>query len=249
MQAPSIQGEILSREALSEPLEDQLYGLYDAHYEGGSRERFGADLREKEWVLLLREPGGAPVGFSTQALMDVEVEGRPVRALFSGDTVIHREFWGSQELTRTWLRFAGAQLARCEDRPFYWFLISKGHRTYQYLPLFFHEFYPRYDAPTPPFERRLIETLATKRFPEHFRPESGLIEWRGEHDRLRPELDGCHRRLRSPHVRFFLSRNPDYHTGTDLVCVAEIHPENLRGWVRQDLESAIAEGRNGDRRA
>ena len=48
-----------------------------------------------------------------------------------------------------------------------------------------------------------------------------------------------------PHVRFFLERNPRYHAGTDLACVAEISPENLRGWVRRDLEEAAAAARVG----
>src|SRR5262249_16026701 len=106
------------------------------------------------WVLLLRDRATrAPVGFSTQVLMDVRVEGVGVRALFSGDTVIHREYWGSQELTRTWLRFAGDALTASGGPPFYWFLIPKAYPTYLYLPLFFRAFYPRYDAATPPFEQ------------------------------------------------------------------------------------------------
>jgi hypothetical protein len=237
-----LRGEVLRLSALTPSLEEQLFALYDAHYEGGSRARFHADLLEKQWILLLREERtGRPAGFSTQLLMDACVDGVKLRALFSGDTVIHRDFWGTQELTRTWLRFAGAEWARCDGMPFYWLLISKGHRTYQYLPLFFHAFYPRCDAPTPPFEQRLIDTLAAARYPGDFCPATGLLQWRGEHDRLRPELDASHRRLHSPHVRYFLERNPTHHLGTDLVCVAEICPGNLRGWVRAALQRA-AEG-------
>jgi len=246
MESAAIRGEIVPREGVCARLEEQLYLLYAAHYEGGSRERFHADLVEKPWLLLLRDGGtGAPVGFSTQTTLDVEVEGRPIRALFSGDTIVHRHYWGSQELTRTWLRFAGAQLAQCGERAFYWFLISKGHRTYLYLPLFFHAFYPCRDAPTPPFEQKLIDALAAARYPDAFDPGTGLIRWRGEHDRLRPELDGAADRLRNPHVRFFVSRNPDYLSGTDLACVAEIRPDNLRGWVRRDLEAAAAAAQGG----
>lgn len=237
-------GEIVPVARLSPALAERLFGLYVEHYDGAEPNRFHADLAEKEWVLLFRDAGsGSPVGFSTQMLLEARVEGRPVRALFSGDTIIRRDYWGSQELVRAWLHLAGEQKARCGAAPFYWFLISKGYRTYLYLPLFFHAFYPRCDAPTPPFEQRLLETLAGAKYPGEFRAASGLIEHRGPHDRLRPELDASARRLRNPHVAFFLQRNPTYAEGTELACIAEIAPENMRGFARAELLAGMRAAR------
>src|SRR5262249_372781 len=156
------------------------------------------------WVLLLRDRATrAPVGFSTQVLMDVRVEGVGVRALFSGDTVIHREYWGSQELTRTWLRFAGQQLPACGGRPFYCLLRPKAHRPDLSLPLLLPSLFPGCAAAPPPSAQKLIEVLAPARCPGAFHPSARLIDWQGDPGRLRPALDSSPRRLRNPHVRFF----------------------------------------------
>jgi hypothetical protein len=178
-----------------------------------------------------------PQGLSL--LMEVCVDRRPVSVLFSGDTVIHREYWGSQELVRAWCRLAGQLKARCGDQPLYWFLISKGHRTYMYLPLFFQDFYPCHDRPTPEFESRLIRALGREKYPRAFDPHTGLIEHSRTHDRLKPALDAAPLRVRNPHVTFFLDRNPRYQEGSELVCVAEIAPENMRSLARRELEEGL----------
>jgi hypothetical protein len=233
--------EVVPAHALPDGQVEALYRLYRQHFDGTDPERFRADLEEKRWVILLREEsGGMPIGFSTQTLMEVCVDGRPVTALFSGDTIIDRAYWGSAELVRAWCRLAGQLKAQCGDEPLYWFLISKGHRTYLYLPLFFYEFYPRCDRPTPEREARLLRTLASERYPEAFDPRTGLIEFDGEHDRLKPELDAAPRRERNPHVAFFLRKNPNYARGSELACLAEIAPANVRPGVRGELEAGLA---------
>ena len=118
----------------------------------------------------------------------------------------------------------------------FWFLISKGYRTYLYLPLFFHEFYPRVDAPTPPFERELIATLGTLKYPGDFNPATGVIEFDESHGHLQPMLaDTPGHRREHPHVRFFLEANPGFARGNELVCVTEISPANMRGLARRML--------------
>ncbi|HWP57530.1 MAG TPA: hypothetical protein VNL14_06575 [Candidatus Acidoferrales bacterium] len=216
--------------------EERLYRLYASCYDGTDPARFRADLEEKQWVILLFEERGEVVGFSTQLLMDTNINERPVHALFSGDTVIHPRYWGSLELVRAWCRLAGTVKAQNGGRPLYWFLISKGHRTYLYLPSFFNDFYPRYDRPTPLFEAQLINTLGAAKFPREFNPGSGLIEYGSAHDRLKSELDAAPKRLNNPHVDFFVRKNPNYGFGSELVCVAEISPANMRSVARRELE-------------
>ncbi len=225
---------------------DALFALHAAHYEGADPEQFRRDLFEKHWVILLRAetgPGAACriVGFSTQKLVDARAA-CGVRALFSGDTVIHREYWGTQQLVRAWCRLAGALLACERETPLYWFLISKGHRTYLYLPLFFREFYPRHDRPTPPEIQRVMDHLAGTRYPAEYDPGAGLIRPApAASDRLRPELDGAPQRGHNPHVAYFVARNPDYRRGTELVCLARVAPENMRGAARREVEAGMCQ--------
>jgi len=168
--------------------------------------------------------------------LDARVGGESLRVVFSGDTGIDPAYWGGQALVKAWARFMGTLLARDPGRRLFWFLISKGYRTYLYLPLFFHEFYPRVDALTPAFERELITTLGTLKYPGDFDPTTGVIEFGESHGHLQPVLaDTPSHRREHPHVRFFLERNPGFARGNELVCVAEISPGNMRGLARRML--------------
>ena len=216
---------------------EAMFALYERLYVRVSERDFLRDLDEKQWVLLLREgAGGAIRGFTTILLLDARVGGESLRVVFSGDTGIDPAYWGGQALVKAWARFMGTLLARDPGRRLFWFLISKGYRTYLYLPLFFHEFYPRVDALTPAFERELITTLGTLKYPGDFDPTTGVIEFGESHGHLQPVLaDTPSHRREHPHVRFFLERNPGFARGNELVCVAEISPGNMRGLARRML--------------
>lgn len=234
-----LRSEVVLPSSLTPEHVAELYGLYADHYLGTDPLRFQRDLAEKDWVILLRDEEGWIAGFSTQMLLHTELDGQPFRALFSGDTLIRRDCWGSQELVRAWCRLAGSLKARAGDEPLYWFLISKGYRTYLYLPLFFHRFFPRFDEPTPSLERTLMDRLALGKFGEAYSPETGLVQFAGDHDRLRPDLDAAAERGENPHVRHFVRCNPEYARGVELVCLAEISPENMRGSARRELVAGM----------
>ena len=90
----SVTGTI--REVVLLPAErrDEMFALMARYYENMRRDVFDADLDEKQWVIEIEDVvTGALCGFSTQMVFDVQVSGRPVRALFSGDTIIDRRYW------------------------------------------------------------------------------------------------------------------------------------------------------------
>ncbi|HEV8254234.1 MAG TPA: hypothetical protein VGQ78_05730 [Vicinamibacteria bacterium] len=235
-----LRSEITDASALRAHEVERLYALHEASYDGVDRARFRRDLEEKRWVILLREAEhGEVVGFSTQRILDASVQGRRVRALFSGDTVIDPAYWGEQALVRAFCQLIGRLQTEGGDRALFWFLISKGHRTYLYLPTFFVEFWPRHDRPTPTFEAELIRVLGETRYPGEFDPATGLIRPRGAHDRLKRGLDTSAHRARNPHVAFFVSRNPGHAEGHELACVADLSPQNIRPHVRREVEAAM----------
>ncbi len=211
----------------------QMLRLMQTHYEGVSEPRFLADLQAKQWVILLYDERRL-CGFSTQVLFDFPHENRPTRVLFSGDTIIDKHHWGSLALPIAWGRLMLS--LTCPDSELYWLLISKGYKTYRFLPVFFHEFYPCFLTPTPTFEKTLLEKVASQRFGERFDPASGVLRAEPGAQRLREgvaELDG--RRLRDPHVAFFQHQNPGHSRGDELVCVARSHPDNLKPYIRRQL--------------
>jgi hypothetical protein len=237
MEQRRLEGGVVAMAGLTGRDIEEMFAVHARLYERVSERQFRADLAEKDWVLLLRDgTDGRIRGFTTILLLEAEVRGERLRVVFSGDTGIDPECWGGQALVRAWAQFMGAQLAERPDRRLYWFLISKGYRTYLYLPLFFATFYPRVDTVTPPFERELITTLGRLKYPRDFNPDTGVVEFAESHGHLAPGLAGTppHRREHA-HVRFFLDRNPGWTRGHELVCVAELSAANMRGLARRML--------------
>jgi hypothetical protein len=241
MREAGIHSRIVSVAELAPDDARAMYEIFARHYDCVSLERFLIDLSEKDCVLILRNPNDAICGFSTQKVFRATVEDIPVRAVFSGDTIVDRAYWGEQELGRCWCRYVSSVYWEEPDVPLYWFLISKGYRTYLFLPLFFESFYPNCEAQTPDFEKRVLDTLAATKFPDHYRPESGLIEFSESQGQLKPHLAEIPpRRLRDPHVQFFLKRNPAYASGHELACLAEISPSNMKLFAGRILGLAKA---------
>jgi hypothetical protein len=215
----------------------KLYELLERHYEHVSWVQFEADLLEKDAVIVLRDASGLPCGFSTQKVMHITADGLAVRAIFSGDTIIDPNHWGEQELGRAWCRYVGQVRAVDPETPLYWFLISKGYRTYLYLPVFFKTYYPACAWPTPAAEQRILNALASAKFPEDYDAERGLVVFQESRGNLKPELAAVPpHRLKNQHVQFFLSCNPSYSQGTELTCLAEISPENMRSYPARILQ-------------
>src|SRR5208283_4322983 len=142
-----------------------------------------------QWVILLRDSGHL-CGFSTQVLFDYPLAGRDVKILFSGDTIIEKDHWGSLALPVAWGRL---MLSLCAAHPaseLYWLLTSKGYKTYRFLPVFFHEFYPCFASETPLFEKALLEGVASQRFGQRFDPATGILRAEAGAQRLRDGIAG-----------------------------------------------------------
>ncbi|RBP37271.1 hypothetical protein DES53_1149 [Roseimicrobium gellanilyticum] len=234
-----LSSEVRRVTSLSEADVRGLFVLFSASYEAVSLEQFTADLSAKDDVLLLCDATGAVQGFSTQVTHRFEIDGRVIRVLFSGDTIIAPEWWGTQELVRAWCRYAGRVKARHAEEALYWLLLSKGHRTYLYLPLFFHHYHPRSGAEDMTLQR-FKDTVASQMFGGDYHTDSGRLEFTSSKGHLRSALaDVPTARDRREHVAFFLERNPRYAEGHELVCFAEISPENMRGAARRHLQEGM----------
>jgi hypothetical protein len=222
-------GRLVSLEELQPRHQERMLALLQAHYENVTPQNFFRDLQEKQWVILvLDRESGELQGFSTQMLLQVTVAGRPITALFSGDTIIDRAYWGDQALPHIWGQLALSLMDAMPETELYWFLISKGYKTYRFLPLFFHEFYPRWDAPTPEDSRDILQALAECKYPGLYDPACGVIRAGADKDRLRPGVaEVTPERLHDPHVRFFIQSNPGHAQGEELCCLAPLTRANF----------------------
>lgn len=222
----------------------RMYQLYAAHYEACSPARFEADLAGKHLVILLLADG-VLAGFSTVAHERFVASTGPVRVLFSGDTIIDRNAWGDQALARGFAQLAGTLHAQAPQEPLYWLLISKGHRTYRYLGLFARHFFP-HPAGDDPALRQLACEIASARFGADFNPDTGVITFAESHGHLRPELADVPERIAArPEGALFLSRNPGWQRGDELVCLTRLHPDNLRAVVHTAFLQGQRDGLEG----
>lgn len=222
-----LSSSIVSPASLPPTTRMEMFELFARHYDGVDRATFFRDLGEKEHVIVLRDRAGALRGFSTLRTYDVA----GVRLLFSGDTIIEESWWGEQELGRAWSEMAGRIRGEDPSRPLYWLLLSKGYRTYLYLPFFFREFFP--SGARPSFEKTIVDAFASAKYGTDYDAARGVIAFRNPPGRLRDDLaEVAPHHLKNEHVRFFLDANPGYRLGHELVCLARIDADNLRGFAR-----------------
>jgi hypothetical protein len=222
-----LRARVRERAALAAADVAAMYGLYEAYYEATSEELFAHDLAGKTHVIELREDD-ALRGFSTIELLEMELAGERQRAIFSGDTIIDQAFWGEQALALAFCEFAGGVKAQEVAVPLYWFLISKGYRTYRYLEVFARSYFPHFREATPPREQRLLDALGAHKFAEAYDPASGVIRFPESRGQLRAPWTGVREELRErPEVRFFLDTNPRFDRGEELACLTRLDADNL----------------------
>jgi hypothetical protein len=124
---------------------DAMWQLFTRYYADVRRSVFEADLDEKDHVILLRDEGDGSIrGMSTLKVYDHTIAGRRVRAVFSGDTIIDAAYWGQSALHWAFLGYLVRVKLRSPLTPVFWFLISKGYKTYLLLARNFPTHYPRH---------------------------------------------------------------------------------------------------------
>lgn len=216
---------LIAREALSEKQQDEMFALLAAHFEGVTRPQFDRDLIEKNWVIEIRRDGRL-LGFSTLLVCERRFDGEAITAIFSGDTIVSPEAWNSPALARTWIAAVNSLRASAPDRRCFWLLLTSGFRTYRFLPVFWREFYPRFNGVTPPALRRLTDALASSQYGEQYGAD-GIVRFSSP-QRLRAALaEPPAGRANNSHVAFFLERNPGHASGDELACITEIAESNL----------------------
>lgn len=205
----------------------QLWNLFESHYEGVEPTQFHRDLAEKQWIITLRRPDSTLVGFSTQALMPVPGHAESL-VLYSGDTVVAAPYRSSTALAGYWGALSLQLIDAYPGQALYWFLISKGYKTYRFLPVFFREFYPRAGCVMPSEASAILEAVASEKFGDRYDPVRRVIVASENGCRLRPDVAPVEpARLNDRHVRYFVDANPGHARGDELCCLAPMRRDNF----------------------
>ena len=223
-------GETCRIDEVSDLDREQMFALMQRYYENVRREDFELDLAGKDWVITARCPRTSRVlGFSTQSFVVLENGDDDLGVLFSGDTIVDSRYWARNPVSTLWGRLALSLIDQNPERALYWFLISKGYKTYRFLPVFFREFYPRANVSTPMWATQMIETMAAQRFGRRYCRERGIVRSDLNSCRLRTEVATVtESRLKDESVSFFQAANPGHAEGDELCCLAPLTRENFK---------------------
>lgn len=219
---------------------DQMFRLMQAHYDNVSKEVFLSDLSEKDWSILLEDTDGIK-GFSTQMLLEHTIDGNTVTVVFSGDTIIDKSCWGTLALPVTFGQMMLNIKAQHKGKSLYWFLISKGYRTYRFLPTFFKTYYPSTNGLEGRFEKQLLKEIAKDKFGSSFDCKTCVIHAHPDSQRVKAGVcDISDRRRKNRHIAFFEKRNPGYANGDELACIAHFDRSNLTPFILKRITEELA---------
>lgn len=230
-----LKGEIFGIKELAAWQKKRMCHLLNQYFHHITYDCFENDLKEKDWVIVLSEINSGEIqGFSTQKLLRATIQNRITRAIFSGDTIINKEFWGGTELVKKWFELVFSLLEKERDSKLYWFLISMGYKTYRYLPIYFHDFYPCFNKETPSHQKSVLDAFALMKYPDQYNGNSGIIHFDGDTACLKEKFAEIPtHRLRDPHVKFFQEKNQFFAQGDELACLAELSEYNFKPIVRK----------------
>lgn len=215
-----------ARETLSDAERSEMFALLARYFEGVTRAQFDRDLDAKDWVIEVRKENRL-VGFTSVRVVTSEFDGAPITAIYSGDTIMAPEAWGTPALAQAWIAGVNRIRATFPGRRCFWLLLTSGFRTYRFLPVFWREFYPCFERATPFALQSLLNHLARLGYESQFDASAGIVRL-NHPQRLRGGLAKIPEgRTQNPHVAFFLQRNQGHAAGDELVCLTEISEENL----------------------
>lgn len=199
----------------------QMYAIFEKYYEHSPFEKFLSDLNKKDGAFLVRRTEDEKVvGFSTLAVYNMEVDGRRIKGVFSGDTIVEKEYWGLRALTTAFVIRVLKEALKNPFTPQYWFLISKGYKTFLVLSKNFPEYYPNPQGKYPHL-RRIVEAYSEQLFPGTLDRQAMVLDFGFDYNHLKDNVTPItpEMRRREPDIAFFERCNPDWERGTELPCV------------------------------
>ncbi len=230
--AKKLTAKIVGVAKIGAALRKEMFALFERYYVDVEFERFEQDLSEKTHVFLFFEKGKKElVGFSTiyRKRMPEIASGL---FLFSGDTVLREDCWGSKILQQCFHRYIVASKLMTPHQPLYWMLMSKGFKTYMMMRMNFRRSYPNHKQVTPELFQRVLDRFYGKKYGDAYDAKAGLITFDTPLGAVKGGFaDPTEKQLADPDVRYFLKRNPKYRDGVELACVTEIQFTDFIGHV------------------
>ncbi len=203
---------------------EEMHSIFKKYYRNTEMKTFKNDLDKKNGAFILRKKStGEIVGFSTLLEMKMNINGKKVCGVFSGDTIVEEEYWGKNPLNSAFVWYYLKKLFTNPFRPVYWFLISKGYKTYLLLTNNFLSYYPCYKKENKQLED-IMKGYCNYLFPEYFNEKKKILDFGKGSQSLKGGVAEITAEMCSkyPKIAFFNERNPTWDRGTELPCVGKM---------------------------
>lgn len=238
-----LESRIVAVSDLSDAEVATMWQLYERYYTDVSYTRFLADLNDKQNVILLSDSGNALIeGFSTVKIVKGITDKRPFVAVYSGDTIIDKRYWGQTSLQQTFFMLLLKVYVTHPGSDVYWFLISKGYKTYLLLTKNFPNCWPRPRVDTPPHVAEILHTLASAMFGDAWKSELGVLKFPDKMGSLKVGVTPLDKAtLQDSDVQYFLAANPRYFEGDELCCLGRVDSSLLMYYPVKLLKKKISQ--------
>lgn len=223
-----------------------MYSIYEQYYENTQFEIFVNDFKKKSGAMLIfNSKTDEVVGFSTVAVQHFYLNGKDYTVLFSGDTVILKEFWGNRTLQSTMLKLIIKLRVKYPFNEFYWLLISKGYKTYLLLANNYYVYYPHVNGENEHLSN-VIEHYCENFFGEYYDKEVGLLNFGDDYQPLKGEVAPITEEMRitNPKIDFFERKNPTWTTGTELPCIGRLGWKDLARFPTRFITKPVSKGKH-----
>lgn len=214
----------LPLKAVKVSLVQQMYELHERTHEHASLDAFTQELKRQTGVVLLRRQGDQRiVGFSTQSLCTLSVEGDTVRGLFTGPLIVDPEYPARHALRRAVFRRLFLERLKRPMAPLYWFFTAPSLHEYLLMTHSFPHHYPSIEG-SRQAHLALAQAFGVHLFPHAFDRRRMLLDFAEGHMRLKGH-EQPQTAIESPEDAaqhaFFEGLNPTWRAGTELPCLAE----------------------------
>lgn len=217
----------------------EMHQVFIQYYHNAGLNNFVTDMGKKTGVIILQEKSTDKiVGFSTWTELDIEQNGEKAIGIFSGDTVVEKQYWGNKELQKVFVKQLLKTKIKKPKTPVFWLLISKGYKTYLLLTNNFPKHYPSHEKNNIKLEA-VVDQYCQQLYPDAYNKENRLLDFGDNYQYLKDDVAEITEDMteENPEIRHFTKLNPSWQQGTELPCVGEVSVHMMWNFMRKNMLS------------
>jgi len=215
----------------------EMHKVFIQYYHNADLHNFVTDMGKKKDVIVLQDKfSGKIVGFSTWTELEIINNNEKSIGIFSGDTVVKKEYWGNKELQKTFVKQLLKTKIKNPKTSVFWLLISKGYKTYLLLTNNFPKHYPSHKKNNIKLES-IVDEYCEQLYPSAYNKENRLLNFGNDYQYLKDDVAEITTDMtdENPKIRHFTKLNPSWQQGTELPCVGEVSVHMMWSFMRKNM--------------